>query len=188
MNNGIVGMLSGGHIDFLNPQPEQFTEFDIAYGLCRESRYGGQVLDDAALMYSVCQHSVYGCWRALEITENDPVAGLVLLLHDASEAIGMKDLPSPLKAILPEYKAIETKVMAAVWRKFNINISDYEELMHRVDREVLNMELFTFREIGEGPGLDHFKGYTIWTTKQSFDFFNVMLAVLTRERELRDAA
>ena len=188
MNNGIVGMVSGGHIDLLNPQPEQFTELDIAYGLCRESRYGGQVLNDAALMYSVCQHSVYGCWRALAVTENDPVAGLVLLLHDASEGVGMKDLPSPFKVIMPEYKAIEAKVMDAVWRKFNINISDYEELLHRVDREILNMELFTFRGIGEGPGLEHFPEHIIWTTKQSFDFFNLMLAVLTGERKLRDAA
>ncbi len=41
------------------------------------------------------------------------------LLHDASEAY-CKDLPSPLKALLPEYKVIEKKVQKVICYKWDI--------------------------------------------------------------------
>jgi hypothetical protein len=187
MIEGRLGLISGGHIDLLDPHPDQFTDDDIALGLARESRYGGQVLDDKALMYSVCQHSVYGCWRAMEVTGNDVIAGLVLLLHDASEGLGMKDIPSPLKMVLPEYKAIEAKVMDAVWQKYGIHFPDYEDFMHRIDKEILHMELHTFRGHGDGPGLDHFDAHYIWSTNESAAAFTLMLNVLLNQRD-RNAA
>lgn len=188
MTRGIIRLESGLLLNLLDPKPDQFTENDIALGLARESRYGGQVLDDPSLMYSVGQHSVYGCWKALDETDNDHTAGLVLLLHDASEGIGMKDLPSPFKMILPDYKKIENKLMDAVWKKFNIEFSYYEDLMHRIDKEILHMELHTFRGIGEGPGLDYFDSHYIWSTEESYSVFNLMLNVLAHQIRQENAA
>lgn len=100
---------SGKHFDFADPQPDQVDIIDIAWGLAKECRFAGQCMG----FYSVAQHSVL-------VSEIVP-AELALegLLHDASEAY-CKDIPMPLKALLPDYKAIEQRVDRAIRAAFGL--------------------------------------------------------------------
>lgn len=100
---------SGKHFDFSDPQPDQVDIIDIAWGLAKECRFAGQCMG----FYSVAQHSVL-------VSEIVP-AELALegLLHDASEAY-CKDIPMPLKAMLPDYKAIEQRVDRAIRAAFGL--------------------------------------------------------------------
>jgi hypothetical protein len=102
---------SGNFFNFLTPESSIITIEDIAQGLANESRYNGQTRG----FYSVAQHSVM---VSLIVPPEYALAGL---LHDASEAV-MKDLPKPLKRLLPDYQALEQTVEAAILAKFGITL------------------------------------------------------------------
>lgn len=101
---------SGKHFDYADPQPDQIDILDIAQGLANECRYAGQ----CRVFYSVAQHSTL----ASQIVSHEHA--LEALLHDASEAY-CKDIPRPLKHMLPDYKEIEKRVEAAVFSRFGIS-------------------------------------------------------------------
>lgn len=100
---------SGRHFDFADPQPDQIDIADIAEGLSKECRFAGQCM----VFYSVAQHS--------EIASRvvSPDFALEALLHDAAEAY-CKDIPLPLKRMLPDYKAIERRIDAAIRARFGL--------------------------------------------------------------------
>lgn len=100
---------SGKHFDYADPQPDQIDIVDIAHGLASENRFAGQTYRP----YTVAQHSLI----ASRIVP--PALALEALLHDASEAY-MKDLPRPLKGLLPDYRAVESRVDAAIRAKFEL--------------------------------------------------------------------
>ena len=100
---------SGKHFDFADPQPDQIDILDIAQGLANECRYAGQ----CRVFYSVAQHS----YLASQIV--NPRHALEALLHDAAEAY-CKDIPRPLKYMLPDYQAIEERVEAAIRERFKL--------------------------------------------------------------------
>ncbi len=100
---------SGRKFDFANPQPSQIEIMDIADGLSKESRFCGQTRN----IYTVAQHSV----MASLIVPRE--FQLEALLHDAHEAF-CKDIPSPLKTLLPDYRKIERRVDLAIRRKFSL--------------------------------------------------------------------
>jgi len=87
---------TGRTIDYADPQPEDINIVDIATALSRECRYAGHASD----FYSVAQHSVL-CSRIVP-----PEFAIEALLHDAAEAY-VKDIPTPLKRMLPDYQFIE---------------------------------------------------------------------------------
>jgi hypothetical protein len=79
-----------------NPKPDQICIEDIAHALAAEPRYNGHT----KYPYSVAQHSV-------NMYKVAPKAfKLESLLHDATEAY-MKDIPTALKSLLPEYQRLE---------------------------------------------------------------------------------
>ena len=80
-----------------DPRPEQICIEDIAHGLSMLCRFAGQ----CRFFFSVAEHSIA---VAHLLPANLKLFGL---LHDASEAY-LADLPRPVKAGLPEYRAIET--------------------------------------------------------------------------------
>lgn len=83
---------------------------DIGWGLAHEARFGGQ----AAFHYSVAQHSV---------VLSQVVPGHLAkwaLLHDASEGLGLKDMPRPIKQFMPEYKEHEHRLMSVIALQFGL--------------------------------------------------------------------
>jgi len=100
---------SGNFFNFLTPDASIITVEDIASGLSNEARFNGQTHS----FYSVAQHSV----MVSRIVP--PEWAWHGLFHDASEAV-MKDIPKPLKRLLPDYQILEQKIEAAILAKFGI--------------------------------------------------------------------
>lgn len=119
---------SGRHFDLVDPQPDMINIFDIAQGLANECRYAGQ----CRFFYSVAQHSTL----ASQIV--GPEFAMEALLHDASEAY-LKDIPRPLKQLLPDYRAIEHRVEAAIRAAFGLPTSQSYEVSE-ADRVLLATE------------------------------------------------
>jgi len=100
----------GGKFHFLDPQPDEIKIVDIAHALSLTCRFGGS----CRVFYSVAEHSI----RVAEILPEK--YKLLGLLHDASEAY-LPDLPRPIKAGMPEFKAMENVILQAVFRKYGID-------------------------------------------------------------------
>ncbi|WP_145567328.1 HD family hydrolase [Yersinia aleksiciae] len=100
---------SGLDFDYLKPVASSICIDDIAQALSHECRFAGHLPN----FYSVAQHSLLMSF----IVEEQ--YALEALLHDASEAY-CKDIPSPLKRLLPDYQAIERQVDLAIREKFGL--------------------------------------------------------------------
>jgi len=100
---------TGRRVDYVRVGPEDIDIEDIATALSRECRFAGHCKH----FYSVAQHSVL---VSRLVPEELALEGL---LHDASEAY-LKDIPSPLKSLLPDYREIEARFDRAIRRRFGL--------------------------------------------------------------------
>lgn len=110
-----IQLASGVYFDFLDPASTPLTIEDIAAGLSRICRFTGQLGDHVPYdaVYTVAQHSVLA-------SENcEPGYELEALMHDASESV-LGDVSSPLKQLMPCYRAIEHGVEYSISRTFNL--------------------------------------------------------------------
>lgn len=75
---------------------------DIAHALGQIARFNGH----GKFFYSVAEHSCLVAKLMQELDLGDPLEGL---LHDATEAY-LSDVPSPFKALLPEWQAVDKRL------------------------------------------------------------------------------
>lgn len=107
MTDTRIMLASGALFDILDPEGSDFSLQDIAHGLGRVCRFAGHT----NRFYSVAEHCVH-------VARLVPVEhGRAALLHDASEAF-IGDVTRPLKALLPDYRAIEQRIEDAIARRF----------------------------------------------------------------------
>lgn len=104
-----IALASGGYFDFMDPAGSDFTVGDIAAALSKLCRFTGH----CAGFYSVAEHS----WHASHLVA--PELALAALLHDAAEAF-VGDVAKPLKALLPDYAAIERRAEVAIFARLGL--------------------------------------------------------------------
>lgn len=132
--NNTIKVFSGHYFDLANPTPETVDIVTIAHCLARECRYGNHTPEH----YSVAEHLLH----CTDLAERDGVRGDVLkavFLHDAAEAY-LRDLSKPLKVMLPEYSRIESRVSAAVAKRFGVDFDANYALIKKYDRIMLKAE------------------------------------------------
>lgn len=129
----------GRHFDYLDPRLDDIDILDIAQGLANECRFGGHTRG----FYSVAQHA----WLASQIVP--PEHALEALLHDASEAY-CKDIPLPLKLLLPDYRDIEARVDGAIRAAFGLPLT-MSPAVKQADRVLLATERRDLMPADETP-------------------------------------
>lgn len=112
MNSPYIITFSGKAFNLIEPQREQIVIEDIAHALARENRFNGHT----KAAYSVAQH----CYHASFCVP--PEFALEALMHDAAEAY-IKDIPSPIKLLLPDYRALEQRVEMAICERFGLPLA-----------------------------------------------------------------
>lgn len=127
-----IRTISGRYVNILAPTPDMIDIQDIAHGLARQYRFGGHTKTP----YNVLRHSLQVCWR---VSIHNRLAAL---LHDAAEAY-LGDIPSPLKAHLPEYKIIEDRLMGVIAQKFGFKYPLLKEIKD-ADKKELEKEWQNF--------------------------------------------
>jgi hypothetical protein len=111
---------SGRRLDLLDPEPDAWTDEDLAIGLSRTYRWGGYSAWELPL--SVAQHSL----AVLALRERDgilaPQEALRELLHDATEALlGGFDPIAPLKPHLgEEFARLDLRLQEAVDLRYRL--------------------------------------------------------------------
>jgi 5'-deoxynucleotidase YfbR-like HD superfamily hydrolase len=125
---------SGKYLDLVDPNPDQITLGDIACGLSRICRFGGQI----DRWYSVAEHSYHCCRIAMNDGRSND-ACKAALMHDASEAF-IGDVVKPLKQLLCGYDLVENRLMKIIGEKFDVDFEFHEETTKEIDRAMLIAE------------------------------------------------
>lgn len=100
-------LTASGRFDYSSPEQSvaALTIEDVANALAKINRFFGHTV----VPWNVAQHSVLTC-RLLERTYSlqnvDREVLLAALLHDAPESV-LGDVATPLKQLLPDYRALE---------------------------------------------------------------------------------
>jgi len=134
---GWIGTWSGKVMMLDNPQPSDIRIEDIAHALAYQCRFNGHV----TRFYSVAEHCLHCMDMAMDDEHFTPRLALLALLHDAAEAY-ISDIPGGLKCLLPHYRLIESRVMAAIYDAFDIlpPIEEEREIVRRLDKMALLTE------------------------------------------------
>lgn len=132
--NNTIRLRSGKYLDLADPKPDQFDFADIAGGLSKLCRFGGQ----CERFYSVAEHS-YHCAMQAKLASLTAHVQLAVLLHDAAEAF-IGDVVKPLKIMLPDYRAVERNMERAVGEKYGIDWAVVSDEVTRIDRAMLIAE------------------------------------------------
>lgn len=131
-NEGKIHTHSGS-IDVFNPNLDDIYIEDIAMSL---SYNVGRWRCKSPHFYPVAKH----CLEGTALIQDD--LKLDFLLHDAAEAY-LGDMPSPIKARMPEFQEIENRLMTAIAEKFGIQFPFHDEVK-RVDKIMLEREYIDF--------------------------------------------
>lgn len=100
---------TGLEFDVTRPDPALIRIEDIAHALSCMPRFAGHT----RWFYSVAQHSVHVSRLV------PPELAKAALLHDAAEAY-ILDMPTPVKALLPEYRVMEAGITRAIGYAFRL--------------------------------------------------------------------
>lgn len=117
--------------------------------LANVTRWNGQFIGNTVASHSILVHNMVS-----DLTDGSPLARLLALLHDASEAF-LGDIASPLKTGLPDYMALEQTVMSLVHKYYGVPDSesgDFKEVLtalevvNACDKRCSDIECFTINK------------------------------------------
>lgn len=173
-----IKLISGRYLDLADPRPDQFTFGDIAGGLSKICRFGGQ----CEWFYSVAEH----CYHCAAVAINDdmtPLQQAAVLMHDAAEAF-LGDVVKPLKIMLPEYERIEHRMELVIGDKFGIDIADHRQAVKHIDRAMLIAErngMFGIDNVvwsGEESVRPLYVRFELWEPQQAAAKFQAMARMI----------
>lgn len=133
--------LTTGLKDVVRPKAEDVRVWDWAWGLHFTPRWSGatpvlwDVLSHIGLVYMLAMRDTKG--------QLNPLERMAILIHDATEALGYSDLPTPLKE-MPEfafYREAEERVLRVICERlgFDYDAVDWA-LVKRYDSQALYVE------------------------------------------------
>lgn len=125
----------------LAPEPEHMGPGAIACGLANACRFGGQT----RRYYSVAQHSVLVALLAPDAIEVQRYA----LLHDAEEAFGLPDLPTPMKPFFPQFVEAQGRIGLMVLKRYGVD-PGLKRLVKPYDTLALAIEKRDLKEASAG--------------------------------------
>lgn len=108
-----IQLADGSMFAPLAPEPDKMSPGAISCGLANACRFGGQT----RRYYSVAQHSVLVSLLAPDGIEAQKFA----LLHDAEEAFGLPDLPTPMKPFFPQFVEAQNRIGRMVLRRYGVD-------------------------------------------------------------------
>lgn len=114
-----------------NPRSCDVDIRDIAHTLSLQCRWNGHI----NRFYSVAQHSVM---VSKIVEETQPEHALEGFCHDFGESY-VGDLPSPIKAMLPDFKMMEERIERAISRKYGLRFP-FHPSIKRADISALTTE------------------------------------------------
>lgn len=129
-----IKMNSGVFYDFENPTLEMIDIGDIIHSLSKEQRFSNQLDED----WSVIQH-VLLVTKLVEVKGGSPYEKYQALHHDDFEAYG-KDIPTPFKNLLPNYKKIERLGNIILGEYFSVNLISWEPIVKQYDSIAMKIE------------------------------------------------
>lgn len=115
-------MGDGAYFDYEAPETSAITIEDVAFGLAFTARFRGQTRALRAtgnrVFYSVAEHCVRMAQEMIAEGYGERLA-LAGLMHELGE-VPLGDMPSPAKMMLPDFKALEKRLEAALWEQFDL--------------------------------------------------------------------
>lgn len=141
----VILMSNGKYFNFLDPDAAEYDIEVIAQGLSNCCRFTGH-----CEFYSVAQHSVLVSGI---VPEEFALEGL---LHDAHEAF-THDVSTPLKSILPDYRALEHRIERSVLKRFELYTTLHLEVK-AADLRLLATEKRDLMPFGDGSNWPMIKG------------------------------
>lgn len=132
---------------FAAPRPAEFHLEHIARGLSSVRRWCGHTREPI----TVAQHSVLVARDVYQLLGGDQAPAGTLygpevrwgLLHDAAEAY-LSDVPSPVKALCPDYAELEARWLRALAERFDLP-SEIPEVVHEADMRLRDAEAVDLR-------------------------------------------
>jgi len=107
----------------------------VARGLAREQRFGNRL--PKGCDYSVAEHSI------VLSRHGDPKFAMFKLLHDATEFL-FRDIPGPIKALMPQYKEVETAAFPIILKAIGSPVEAHEKGDYKIwDNRLCVFEAFS---------------------------------------------
>lgn len=128
---------TGKKIDYNNITKDVIDKEDIFQSMSRINRFIGH----STRGYTVGEH-LLACYLVAHHLGYSNRLKLLTFMHDFSEAY-TGDCPTPLKAIMPDFKKIEKEFEYAIYDYFEVNppTEEEHELIKRIDVTMLAIEM-----------------------------------------------
>jgi hypothetical protein len=140
-SRAMIQLADGTMFAPLAPDPERMSPQAIACGLANACRFGGQT----RRYYSVAQHSVL----VAALAPDDIKVQRYALLHDAEEAFGLPDLPTPMKPFFPQFVEAQDRIGLLVLERYGVD-PDLKRVVKPYDTLALAIEKRDLKDASDG--------------------------------------